>query len=158
MVKTDKTMISRRKLVSSARPNTMLTMLLASSSIFWVACHDPKGSAPTPTPSSTTLQQQGLPDHDPALATRLAGEGALVLDVRTAMEYMTGSAPNATNIPYDEVPERISEILSLQGGDKHKPIVVFCRSGKRSSKAKQSLLAAGFDQVTNLGGFSDWPE
>jgi phage shock protein E len=111
----------------------------------------------SPTTTKDAQSQGGLADRDPALAKRLVDEGALLLDVRTGLEFGTGSIAGAKNIPYDEVPDRVDEILALQGGDKHKPIVLFCRSGGRAGTAKDSLVAAGFDQVTNLGGVSDWP-
>jgi len=42
------------------------------------------------------------------------------------------------------------------GGDKTKPIVVYCGSGRRAATAKEKLVAAGYTQVTNLGGIADW--
>ncbi|MCP5068673.1 MAG: rhodanese-like domain-containing protein [bacterium] len=101
--------------------------------------------------------QSGLVDRDPVLARNLVAEGALLLDVRTGSEFESGSISGARNIPHDEMAQRIDEILELQGGDKHKPIVLFCRSGARADKAKGALTSAGFDQVTNLGGVDDWP-
>jgi phage shock protein E len=60
-------------------------------------------------------------------------------------------------IPHNELPSRIAEVLDAAGGDRALPIVVYCRSGNRSGMAKKHLVDAGFSQVTNLGGYSDWP-
>lgn len=79
--------------------------------------------------------------------------GALVVDVRTPEEYSTGHYPNALNIPVDEVETRLAEF----GEDKGKEIVVYCKSGRRSGKAKGILEAQGFKNVTNAGGFKDMP-
>jgi len=98
-----------------------------------------------------------LPDRDPALAHELVEDhGALLLDVRSASEFESGHADGAVLVPHGEVPTRVDEIVELQGGDKTKPIVVYCRSGYRAGIAKQSLLDAGFTHVTNVGGLTDY--
>ena len=43
----------------------------------------------------------------------------------------------------------------LVGGDKAKPVVVYCASGARSRKAQQQLEAAGYTNVVNGGGYDD---
>lgn len=98
----------------------------------------------------------GLPDGDPELARRLVDEGALLLDVRTPEEFAEGHASGARNIPVQQLAERLGELEQLLDGDRRKPIVVYCRSGARASRAKSLLLESGFDQVSNLGGLSSW--
>jgi phage shock protein E len=73
-------------------------------------------------------------------------EGALIVDVRSAGEYQTGHFPGALNIPVDEIGKRTAEL-----GDQGKPIVVYCRSGRRSGIAKVQLEKAGFTNVVNGG-------
>jgi rhodanese-related sulfurtransferase len=41
-------------------------------------------------------------------------------------------------------------------GDKKRPVVVYCRSGKRSEQAKVILDGAGWQKVENLGGIDNW--
>lgn len=122
-----------------------------------VACAQPSQSA-----ASTDQADQarsGLPDRDPALARRLSrDDGALLIDVRTQEEWDEGHIEGAVLIPIDELPDRMGEIEGAAGGDKTKPIVVYCRSGGRAGRAKQSLLDAGYENVSNLGGVSDWCE
>jgi rhodanese-related sulfurtransferase len=72
--------------------------------------------------------------------------GALVVDVRSSSEYQTGHFPGAVNIPFDQIGARIAEL-----GEKGKPIVVYCRSGRRSGIAKDRLDKAGFTNVVNGG-------
>lgn len=110
-----------------------------------------------------TVGADGFPDgpyrdRDPALAKQLVDAGALLLDVRTPDEFASGHIDGAINIDHTEVSSRIAEIRELQGGDLHKPVVVYCRSGRRSGIAKQILEDAGFDRVTNLGGIGDWED
>jgi phage shock protein E len=99
----------------------------------------------------------GLPDHDPDLAYRLVTqEHALLLDVRTAQEYLAGHVPGARNIDIQELPARLKEVEALVGGAKDRPIVVYCSAGVRAAQAKRILLSAGYAKVTNLGGLRDW--
>lgn len=109
-----------------------------------------------PAPSTTTNQAAGLPDRDPALAKKLVGEGAVLLDVRTPEEYAGRHLDKAVNVPIDNLSAQMSEIEKLTSGDKTKPIVVYCQAGGRAGRAKTMLTAAGYTQVTNLGGISDW--
>ena len=98
----------------------------------------------------------GLPDGDPALARKLVAAGAPLIDVRTPAEFAERHVEGAVNIPVEEISSRMPEVEKLAGGDKNKPIVVYCQSGRRAARAKQALMEAGFLQVTNLGGLSDW--
>lgn len=77
--------------------------------------------------------------------------GAFVLDVRTQEEWNEFHAPNATLIPLDQLPARISEV------PQDREIVVVCRSGNRSQQGRDILLNAGFKQVTSMaGGLNEW--
>lgn len=110
---------------------------------------------PAPATNSAT-QPAGLPDRDPALAKKLVGEGAVLLDVRTPEEYGGRHLDKAVNIPVDQINAQMSEIEKLTSKDKTKPIVVYCQAGGRAGRAKAMLTAAGYTQVTNLGGIDDW--
>lgn len=70
---------------------------------------------------------------------------AFLVDVRTPSEFSGGSAPNAVNIPLDEVEANLSKFKG------HESIVVFCRSGNRSGKAKDILEKNGYQNVINGG-------
>ena len=50
----------------------------------------------------------------------------------------------------------MADVEKLAGGDKTKPIVLYCGSGKRAGTAKEKLLKAGYTQVTNPGGIGDF--
>lgn len=90
-------------------------------------------------------------DIDPAKARALVEAGAKLVDVRTPREYSDGHIEGAVNIPVQEVGARLDEF-----GAKGEPIVVYCRSGNRSSKAQKLLRSEGFEQVHNLGPMSAW--
>lgn len=71
--------------------------------------------------------------------------GAFLVDVRTPSEFSTGSVKGAVNIPLDKVPSQLSKF------EGKKNIVVFCRSGNRSSQVKSILVRNGFQNVINGG-------
>ena len=71
--------------------------------------------------------------------------GAFLVDVRTPAEFSAGSVKGAVNIPLDKVPSQLSKFKGK------KSIVVFCRSGNRSSQAKSILEQNGFQNVINGG-------
>jgi len=75
----------------------------------------------------------------------------LVIDVRTDGEYQQEHIRQAVNIPYDEIAARIDELAP----DPDTAIVLYCRSGRRSGIAKQTLRQLGYQEVTNQGGLSD---
>lgn len=89
------------------------------------------------------------------MARKLISEGAAVVDVRTAEEYGEGHVASAQNIPIDDFSARLAEVDKLVGGDKSKPVVLYCAGGRRAAKAKQQLEAAGYTHVVNGGGFDD---
>lgn len=68
--------------------------------------------------------------------------GAELIDVRTPMEFFSGSVAEAKNIPLNEIPERVEELKSM-----NVPLVLFCRSGARSEQARQYLSVQGISCV-----------
>jgi len=76
---------------------------------------------------------------------QVISDGAFLVDVRTPGEFTTGSAKGAVNIPLDKVSGQLEK---FKGKNK---IVVFCRSGNRSSQAKSILEQNGFKNVLNGG-------
>ena len=72
----------------------------------------------------------------------------VVLDVRTTEEFAAGHVPGARNIPHDQLPNRLAELA----GAKDKEIVVYCRSGRRSEIALDTLASHGFKRVRHMDG------
>lgn len=75
---------------------------------------------------------------------------ALIVDVRTSWEYERWHYPGAINIPVQELDKKLDELP-----DKEKYIIVYCRSGNRSTTAKNILISNGFRKVKNGGGLND---
>lgn len=85
-------------------------------------------------------------------ASTLIKEGrAFILDVRTPREFEGGHLLGAKNVPHDKLMERLQEIPS----DRSTPIVIYCRSGRRSELAKELLSEVGYTTVINAGGLED---
>ncbi len=84
-------------------------------------------------------------------ARALVDEGARLVDVRTREEFDDEHIEGAVNIPLAELGDRLGEL-----GDKAGDIVVYCRSGMRSARAKKLLAMHGFSAVHDLGGRNRW--
>ncbi|MCE2963584.1 MAG: rhodanese-like domain-containing protein [Chitinophagales bacterium] len=72
-------------------------------------------------------------------------EGAFLVDVRSPQEFDAGHVNGSVNIPLDRIPNSLDKFKGK------KNIIVFCRSGNRSSQAKSILERNGFTNVTNGG-------
>ena len=68
----------------------------------------------------------------------LVAEGAIIVDVRTVGEYNDGHIKSSLNIPVDKLKNKVAELKK-----KNKPVITCCRSGARSSMAKDILTSAG---------------
>ena len=89
------------------------------------------------------LKQWHLTDAD-----SLPRDGSVtLLDTRTVEEFAHGHIDGFTNIPVDELRERLGEL------DKSKPVYVICQSGLRSYIACRILAGNGFECYNFSGGF-----
>ena len=75
--------------------------------------------------------------------TELIEKGALVIDVRTPQEFISGHAKKSKNIPLNVLK---SKTASLKG----KEIILVCKSGGRAGIAKSLLRKEGII-AHNLG-------
>ena len=82
-----------------------------------------------------------------------SGEEYVLLDVREQDEFDAGHIPGAILIPYTEIENKSIELIP----DKDKLILVYCRSGRRSKIAAESLAKLGYTNVKEFGGIIDWP-
>ena len=83
-------------------------------------------------------------------------KNALIIDVRTPEEFAESHLPEANNFPVDTLSQNIETIKKLQ---RDKPLLVYCRSGKRSARATEILQNLGVNSVHNLkGGIKAWSD
>ena len=104
-----------------------------------------------------------LPPVDPALAERIAVDGAglarfleqhpgaLLIDVREACEHAAGTPSlhgrAACNLPLSRLAEHAPRL-----GMEPRALVFFCRSGNRSARAAQLVQGLGHPNVRHLAG------
>lgn len=80
------------------------------------------------------------------------GEDFQLIDVRETFEYEVSNL-GGENIPLSGIMIESDKIAT------DKPVIVQCRSGKRSAAAIMQLQSLGFDNLYNLeGGIIAWKE
>ena len=82
--------------------------------------------------------------------------GAVLIDVRSKVEYThVGHPIGSVHIPWQEAPDWkinphfVDQVID-SGADKTTPILLLCRSGRRSMAAAQALEMAGFTDLANI--------
>ena len=76
-----------------------------------------------------------------------------ILDTRTQEEYDAGHIENAILIPYDQLEMNLEQLKGFED----KPILVYCRTGNRSSQAVKTLIDNGFNKIYHMNqGYSKW--
>lgn len=81
----------------------------------------------------------------------------LFVDVRMEIESLyVGRPPGVVNIPWYEYPDlqadagRFAAMVEQEAERKDRPVLLICRSGKRTLEAGNALEAAGFTQVAHV--------
>jgi len=73
-----------------------------------------------------------------------------IIDVRSPIEFQGGHVVGSINIPLNEIPQKVSEIKSMEG-----PLVLCCAAGARSGQAIYFLQEQGVKDLHNGGGWMD---
>tara|TARA_B100000524_G_scaffold174902_1_gene89851 strand:+ start:441 stop:692 length:252 start_codon:yes stop_codon:yes gene_type:complete len=72
-----------------------------------------------------------------------------LIDVRTPEEFELGHIEDSINIEWQNI-----ELIE-KTSQKDEKIYLYCRSGNRSQKATEILIALGYKDVKNLGGIKE---
>lgn len=100
----------------------------------------------------SSAQQSKLVEPEEMIEV-LTSKDVHLVDVRTAREFNQGFIENAINIDFS-LPNFQAELEKL---DSTKPIVVYCRSGRRSGISTNNLVKAGFTEIYDLkNGIINW--
>jgi phage shock protein E len=130
------------KIFSRFQRSSFVVLFLAASLVF-VGCGAADEEASDQANEEKSVQeisQQDLLSNPP--------RDALILDVRTPGEFGEGHVPNAVNIPHNELASRLSELNSSSD----RPIVLYCKSGRRAGMAAEVLQRAGYTDLHHLTG------
>lgn len=79
-------------------------------------------------------------------------ENTTVVDVREDYEWAAGHIEGALHIPMEQIPARLDEL------DPDADLHVICRTGGRSQRVAQWLVANGYSAVNVAGGMGAWLE
>ena len=79
-------------------------------------------------------------------------DSAVLLDVRSLLEYSAGHIDGSINIPVNQLDARLSELPN-----KDSVIIVYCRTGRRSASAFEILIANSYTNVYNMERIDNWP-
>jgi rhodanese-related sulfurtransferase len=78
----------------------------------------------------------------------------MIIDVREEEEFITGHADGAVLFPVDSINEHSAkEMIPTMDT----PVLVYCRSGKRSEMASLRLSELGYTRIYNIGSLVGWP-
>lgn len=79
-------------------------------------------------------------------------EEMIIIDVREESEYNEGHIKDSLLLPLGNIEKDIEKMAK----DKDKTILLYCRSGRRSSEAATILTNLGYSNVYDFGGIIDW--
>ena len=121
----------------------LIIVLFMSLSLFGLACCNEACD-------SYTFEQISVAQAKKIMDTQ---SGYIILDVRTQEEFAQGHIENAINLDYEKAEQKASEFLP----DKNQLILIYCRSGRRSKIAAETLVKLGYTNIKEFGGIIDWP-
>ncbi len=123
--------------------NTILFLSLLIIVLFGLSGCSPTSKSSGAAHKISTEEAKEMMDSDDSI---------IILDVRTQEEYDTDHIPGAILIPYTEITKTVDELIP----DHSSTILLYCRSGRRSSIAASDLVDLGYSNVYDFGGISDW--
>ena len=82
----------------------------------------------------------------------ISKDSVIIIDVRTPKEFSEGHIPNAINIDVNS----ISFEDSIKKIPQNYKLAIYCRSGKRSKTAINSIYKWGYQGVELNNGYINW--
>ncbi|HEY5583229.1 MAG TPA: rhodanese-like domain-containing protein [Ruminiclostridium sp.] len=140
--------------------NKIMLIILMLIALGAIACgttgisqtqEDSKNTTAIQSDSGDALNYTNIRPED--AKKRLDGEDVItLLDVRTQEEYIEKHIPNSVLLPVEVIEKEAPSKLT----DKDATIFVYCKTGRRSVVASETLVKMGYTKVYNLGGINDW--
>ena len=96
----------------------------------------------------------GVSEIGPVEATRMLNhDNAVMIDMREDKDYREGHIINAVHAPAGKLDNYMGKLEKYRD----RPLIVYCRSGQRSTAVCSKLRKQGFESVYNLkGGVLAW--
>jgi SulP family sulfate permease len=123
----------------------------------------PKRTYPVDIPCHTEIPTGSVADLSPQELWRqsCSDTAPLIIDVREPREFERGHVPQAQSMPLPTLLSRHSDAAAseLQGQQlsHERPMILVCRSGRRSTRAAYMLRNRGYESVVVLrGGMLAW--
>ena len=126
----------------------MKRFLCLTFTLFAAACGN---AAQTQPPASTPVTPAASSATASDAASAVSPQQVLLIDVRSPEEFATGHLDGAINIPHEQIAEQIARFTQ----DKNAEIQLYCRSGRRSGAALETLQGMGYKNLSNLGAYDD---
>ena len=79
---------------------------------------------------------------------------SIMLDVREEEEFITGHAIDAVLFSVDDIDYTTASIILPE---KSTPLLIYCRSGRRSAEAAEKLKNLGYTEIYDVGSLIGWP-
>ena len=96
------------------------------------------GSNPASTEQAampiTFINQQDAAKH--------IASGMQTIDVRSGREWNNGRIAGALHIPFQEIAQRLPASIGVET-----PVLLYCKSGGRASRAAKAIKALGYQQI-----------
>lgn len=90
----------------------------------------------------------------PTANALIESKQCILLDVREKDEFDSGFIPSAINLSVNEITK---ETASKVAPNIAQPIILYCRTGRRTKDAALKLKALGYYYILDMGGISNWP-
>ena len=126
----------------------MKRFLCLTFTLFAAACGN---AAQTQPPASTPVTPAASSATASDAASAVTPKQVLLIDVRSPEEFAAGHLDGAINIPHEQIAEQIARFTQ----DKNAEIQLYCRSGRRSGVALETLQGMGYKNLSNLGAYDD---
>src|SRR3954462_13417393 len=93
-----------------------------------------------------------MPEVNAQRAHELIESGAQVIDVRTESEFEAGHIPDSRHVPLSAVQGEADTL------DRERALILYCRSGERSSIGADAFGESGWDAHSIEGGLQQWAD